>query len=77
MIHRMSAIKNILGGDNSNVFHVHPETWGFMIHFEEYMMFQMGWFNHQLANYTFHVKEIGFAFGQQRCVMFSFRRKRT
>jgi len=31
----------------SNIFYFHP-TWGFMIQFDEHM-FQMGWFNHQLA----------------------------
>ena len=29
-----------------SIFYVHPENWGFMIQFDEYI-FQMGWFNHQ------------------------------
>ena len=36
-----------MGGGNSNIFYVHPDPWGFMIQFDEYI-FQMGWFNHQL-----------------------------
>ena len=34
----------MLGGGNSNIFHVHPYL---MIQFDEHI-FRLGWFNHQL-----------------------------
>ena len=52
-----------LGGGNSKIFDFHPDPWGFMIQFDEHI-FQLGWFNHQLAIYGmpqmvgFRIREI-------------------
>ena len=32
----------------TDIVYFHPETWGFMIQFDEHI-FQMGWFNHRLV----------------------------
>ena len=34
-------------GGNSKIYDVHPDSWGFMIQFDEHL-FQMGW-SHQLV----------------------------
>ena len=44
------TLNHLLGGGNSNIFYFHPELFGEMIQFDEHI-FQMGWFNHQLAWY--------------------------
>ena len=42
-------------GGNSNIFgNFQPDPWGFMIHFDDHIIFQMGWFNHQLDCYLLY-----------------------
>ena len=40
------------GGFSKICWNFHPETWGRWTHFDEHI-FQMGWFNHQLAVFFF------------------------
>ena len=43
-------LNNYLGGGNSKIFSVHPETWGRFSPILTMHIFQMGWFNHQLVS---------------------------